>query len=83
MNQDYLGIKRELSVNGRTYSYYSLAAMQEGDRMTTAGTSTNHEELRGFTGAYPLLNGGPGWSIAPTDRNPRHLGWPRPTAPQT
>lgn len=29
MNQDYLGIKRELSVNGRTYSYYSLAAMQD------------------------------------------------------
>ncbi|MDQ2656318.1 MAG: aconitate hydratase AcnA [Bacteroidota bacterium] len=29
MNQDFLGIKRELDVNGKTLSYYSLRALQE------------------------------------------------------
>jgi aconitate hydratase len=29
MNQDFLGVKRELNVNGKTLSYYSLRALQE------------------------------------------------------
>lgn len=29
MNQDYLGIKKELSLGGRTLSYYSLKALQD------------------------------------------------------
>jgi hypothetical protein len=37
----------------------------------------------GFYGGIPLALPGAGWSIAPTDRRPANLGWPRPTAPQS